>query len=331
MAWLSGWSYRKEITITGQSGAGTNYQVDFSIGDSAGGDFHLEGHCTNFPQDIEVTDNDGTTLLKFWIEDITADPLKMSVKVADDLGSNQTIYVYYGKSGATTNNDGSATFPDLFKDFEIDDLSDWTRDAFTTFETSTDFAVSGSKSLKAHFNGIGAKYASLALTNLDSDHAIDFDFIEMTGGDYPIQLAIDDTIKSGSGLRLGSFIYDDGGFDYLDRTPAWQSVATGLSVSTWYHISINPDVGTDLFDLWWNESPTINDGEFYTTSTANDYFTILLGKGTTSTSGLYIDNLKIRKYNSPEPAFSSAGSEETSPTGVTIPVLMHHYKQMMRA
>ena len=315
MAWLSGWSYRKEITITGQSGAGTNFQVDFDIGDSAGGDFHLEGHCTNFPQDIEVTDNDGTTPIDYWIEDITADPLKTWVEVADDLGTNKTIYIYYGKSGATTNSDGSATFPDLFKDFESDDLTDWTRDTFTTFETSTDFAVSGSKSLKAHFNGSGAKYASLALTNLDSDHAIDFDFIEMTGGNYVPQLAIDDTIKTGNGLRLASYVYSDTKFKYLDSTPAWQDIATGLSVSTWYHISINLDVGTDLFDLWWENaaSPTINDGEFYTTSTANSYFTIILGKSASTTSGLYIDNLRIRKYNSPEPAFSSAGSEETPP------------------
>ena len=114
MAWLAGWSYRKEITITGETGAGTDYQVSLDIGDASGGDFHLEGNCTNFPQDIAVTDNDETTLLDFWIEDIAADPLKMWVEVADDLGTNKTIYIYYGKSGATTNSDGSATFPDLY-------------------------------------------------------------------------------------------------------------------------------------------------------------------------------------------------------------------------
>ena len=107
---LAGWPYWKVISITGQSGAGTDYQVKLTIGDSAGGDFHLEGHCTNFPQDIRITDDDGTTLLDHSVEDITADPIIVHVEVKDDLGSNQNIRVYYGKSGETTASNGANTF-----------------------------------------------------------------------------------------------------------------------------------------------------------------------------------------------------------------------------
>ena len=42
MGWLSGYQYRKKVTISGSSGAGENYQVKLSIGSSSGGDFHLE-------------------------------------------------------------------------------------------------------------------------------------------------------------------------------------------------------------------------------------------------------------------------------------------------
>jgi hypothetical protein len=110
MANLAGWPYWKDISIAGQAGAGTDYQVELEIGDSAGGDFHLEGHCTNFPQDIRITDDDGTTLLDHWVEDLTADPIVVHVEVKDDLGSNQTIRVYYGKSGETTASNGANTF-----------------------------------------------------------------------------------------------------------------------------------------------------------------------------------------------------------------------------
>ena len=52
MAWLPDWTYRKKITITGQTGAGTNYQVLLKVGESSGSidyDFHVEGHSQVFP------------------------------------------------------------------------------------------------------------------------------------------------------------------------------------------------------------------------------------------------------------------------------------------
>lgn len=91
-AWLTGYDYRKEITITGQSGAGTNYQVLLKIGSSSGRDLHLDGNASNFPNDIAFTDSDETTELDYWVEDPTADPIRVWVEVTDDLGSNVTIY-----------------------------------------------------------------------------------------------------------------------------------------------------------------------------------------------------------------------------------------------
>ena len=79
MAWLGGYGRRKVISITGQTGTGTNYQVKFSIGSTSGGDFHLEGHALSFPNDIRFTDNDQTTQLDYWIEDLTVDPISVWV------------------------------------------------------------------------------------------------------------------------------------------------------------------------------------------------------------------------------------------------------------
>ncbi|RLI08459.1 hypothetical protein DRO24_01210 [Candidatus Bathyarchaeota archaeon] len=94
MGWLSGYQYRKKVTISGSSGAGQNYQVKLSIGSSSGGDFHLEGHCVDFPNDIRFTDDDGETLLDYWIEDPTQDPITVWIEVKDSLDTDVDIYCY---------------------------------------------------------------------------------------------------------------------------------------------------------------------------------------------------------------------------------------------
>jgi hypothetical protein len=113
--WIDGdYSYRKKITISHSAGtgAGTNYQVKLTFDDDAGSaNVDLEGHCLSFPNDIRFTDDDETTELEYWIEDTNADPITVWVKVTDSLeSSNQDIYIYYGKSGATDGSDAANTF-----------------------------------------------------------------------------------------------------------------------------------------------------------------------------------------------------------------------------
>jgi len=119
MGWLSGYQYRKKVTISGSSGAGENYQVKLSIGSSSGGDFHLEGHCVDFPNDIRFTKDDGLTLLNYWIEDPSQDPITVWIKIDDDLDDNVDIYCYYGSSLANSVSDGKNTFM-FFDDGEGD-------------------------------------------------------------------------------------------------------------------------------------------------------------------------------------------------------------------
>ncbi|RLC73779.1 MAG: hypothetical protein DRI26_00045 [Chloroflexi bacterium] len=114
--WLSGFSYRKRLIINGSNGAGTGYQIKLKIGSSSGGDFHLNGHCSDFPNDIRFTKDDGLTLLKYWIEDPSEDPITVWVKIDDNLDSNKEIYCYYGSSIASSLSDGEETF-EFFDDF----------------------------------------------------------------------------------------------------------------------------------------------------------------------------------------------------------------------
>ena len=122
MGWLSGYAYRKKVTISGSSGAGTNYQVKLSIGSSSGGDFHLEGHCEDFPNDICFTKDDGLSLLSYWIEDPSQDPVTVWVKIEDSLDDNRDIYCYYGSSLASSLSNGKEAFPQFFDDFNTTGL-----------------------------------------------------------------------------------------------------------------------------------------------------------------------------------------------------------------
>ncbi|GAF81836.1 unnamed protein product, partial [marine sediment metagenome] len=76
---------------------------------------YLDSHCEDFPNDIRFTDDDEETLLDYYIEDHSEDPIKVWVRVTDDLGDDQDILIYYGKSGVSSASNGAATFPQ-FKD-----------------------------------------------------------------------------------------------------------------------------------------------------------------------------------------------------------------------
>ncbi len=301
MAWLSGWSYRKEITITGQSGAGTNYQVKFNIGDSAGGDFHLEGHCTNFPQDIEVTDNDGTTLLKFWIKDITADPLEMSVKVADDLGSNQTIYVYYGKSGATTNSDGITTF-DNYADKD---------------DYSTDFNSNGAS--------VSGDYISVGIAGTDSwgtNYLVAKSALDRTAKGYVAEFLLKGTGTDSSEDEAMFGFATDNALTNPQCDFAYQA-GTALNVYEDGVLSESIDTITWTNEIKYTLEYPINIGVEYfvddVSKRTNAGYTSDPGKcRITPYSGpVLIKYIFVRKFIVTEPAFSSAGSEETPPTGVS--------------
>ena len=122
--WLAPYEHRKLITLSAGTGAGTEYQVRITVGESSlatGADVHVESHAQNFPNDVRFTDNDENTELGHWLEktegtapDRTA---TFWVKVTDDLGSSQQIFLYYGEAAGTSGSDGDATFI-FFDDFD---------------------------------------------------------------------------------------------------------------------------------------------------------------------------------------------------------------------
>jgi len=129
--WLSGWQYRKSHSINPATGAGTEYQVGIKVYYGSGtdgietvdgvtfGKVYCNEHCRTDFGDIRFTDDDGTTELSYWMEDeVNSNYAIFWVKVNDSLESDAvTVYVYYGKSDATTTSSGTDTFA-LFDHFD---------------------------------------------------------------------------------------------------------------------------------------------------------------------------------------------------------------------
>ena len=107
--WLDGWDHRQGITITGSSGASTNYQIKLDV--------TYDANMQPDFDDLRFTDDDGQTELDYWTEKYTASTsATVWVEVTDDLNTTQAIYMYYGNSTVSSLSDGDATFL-FFDDF----------------------------------------------------------------------------------------------------------------------------------------------------------------------------------------------------------------------
>jgi len=120
-SWLSGWSYRRSLIVNGSENAGTNYQIRIAVhhlaGTNSGYRVFLENKCQPDFRDIRFTDDDGVSLLDYWIEYLEVNVVaRVWVEVADDLSENRLIYIYYGNKMVSTIDDGFSTFP-IFDDF----------------------------------------------------------------------------------------------------------------------------------------------------------------------------------------------------------------------
>jgi hypothetical protein len=103
LPWLSGWTYRIPIIINNTANVNTltNYQVSVVV-DTAS--LISAGKMNSDGSDIRFTDNDGQTLLNYWIADgINTSSTTIWVKVPSiPANANKTIYLYYGNPSATS-------------------------------------------------------------------------------------------------------------------------------------------------------------------------------------------------------------------------------------
>jgi len=297
MGWLTGWSYRKSHTINGSSsGAVTNYQVRIKVyygsGTDSGESVYLNSKCRTDFGDVRFTSSDGETLLDYWIEEKVDSNYAIFWVEVDSIPASpdtKTIYIYYGKSDATSISDGDATFI-FFDDFETD-LSKWT---VNNAELSTDYAYEGSKSVK-----ISTSNSNIEKHPDWSDVSVHVKYYERkTGNKEKHILGCDATSATLIGVdedqnssyyiyRIGSSYYSSG----IERSVGW------------HEFCIRCTTGKKQFLI---------DGELLSQEgTENSITWLWLGSHWTANAEVsYWDACFVRKYVDPEPSHGGWGTEE---------------------
>jgi hypothetical protein len=318
MAWLSGWAFRKKITISGSPGAGTGYVVLFLVGEGSEtlyAQFGLDRLSAKFPTgkndggDLRFTASDGKTLLPFWVETVWgAQGQRVAfvwVRVLADLGTNQSIYVYWGNPDATNGSNAEHTFL-FFDDFDGSslDTTKWRLERWTGSGTYSATVSGGSVTVTA---GSGTVAGIVSKTGFSFPFAVEAVFrVSTRNGWHGIVQNPDgsdaDWVKHG---YSGNYYYYQKNTSGTVHT--YQSIARTLPTGwTRMRIGWGPTYsryfeGTTLFVLNQVNSTLTQDRW----STGTNYVQLFLSSG----SCVY-DYIFVRKYVHPEPAFASAGSIE---------------------
>jgi len=276
MGWLSGWAYRRPVRIdnTGNPSNLTNYQVLVTV-DTA---FLIaQGKMRPDCGDIRFTDVDGVTLLSYWIESgINTNSTKIWVKVpAIPASSIYTIYMYYGNPDAVSMSDPDSVFI-FFDDFEKD--RGWQFSANGPFSggyTTSDY-VSPTHSYVINYpwsTGSSAGYYGRITKT-----------ITLQGDQVIVELKVkDDYTGTSSGFHFKQV--------YLAGTLLWEDDVAG-DEGGWVSVAVTstPPAGSqDLILQVYDKKAVANFG-----------------------INVWWDDVRIRKYVSPEPT-TTVDPEEVAP------------------
>lgn len=336
MGWLAGWNYRKSHDITGAANAGTNYQmrviVHYGAGADSGEDVYLNGKCETDFGDIRFTDDDGTTELDYWMESkVDSDNAVIWVEVKDDLDSNQSIYIYYGKSGESTTSDGEATFL-LYDDFlsAVLDLAKWVdiSQAAGVVDPTVDYlemrsnAGSNTAARIESVNGFTGGLRILVQWN------------PYQKGTVELKWNSQETLREAGGLYSYAGFGKKGNVNegfYVRETynsvPYEDSDVVGLTANIWRDKQTRFD--DNLVEHWIDDN-----GTPYTQTVtplqgsriAQSHKVWIEANNWNAGSGTVICRWKyfcLMKYTNPEPAHSTWGNEESllKPSGGIVPIM----------
>ena len=332
--WLSGYGYRKQITINGTTaGAQTNYQMLLTVnkgaGDSSGNVIYLKNHALSWgstvPNDLRFTKADGTTLLNYWIESSDANTAKVWIKF-DSIGTTDTdFYVYYGKSGDTTTSDEVATALNGYAE-DYEPTNNFADTLDSPWEVSIEQALSQSHSAKCPARNSPGSDVYVRRTT-----AITFptDTVLIKTAAWLNETIADDYFhlfvftNSADDAWVGPAVTIYGGKLMYRTLISWQDSGWTMPLAQWVYFQMRLKPGTNNFDVY-----TSSDGSSWTIRITDGTYIGAISGGTAcivkiacsysangSTSLRYQDNYFWRKYIDPEPTWGTWGSEETPPAG----------------
>jgi len=324
MGWLSGWQYRKSHEIEGSTaGAQTDYQIKITVhygsGADSGEDVYLNGKCRTDFGDIRFTDSDGVTELSYWMEEkVDGDHAVFWVKVPSIPASpdTTTIYIYYGKSDATTTSNGENTFI-FFDHFEGTslDTNKWTDgsdgDGSVSVADSKVHLYAPNSPLSHGFiySSLLGYYDSIALRLSVDCQSIGNDQVQLnplsgvTQEDDLARITVYDQTYDGGGASDVSYNIKYGGTQ--------EEVARDENVGdTWTKCPVEIRIRQDLKVNYNVEG--VDKGTSTNALNSNNWRIRLVTFSGRGVSDLYVDWVALRKYVDPEPSHGSWGSEETA-------------------
>jgi len=313
--WLSGWNYRRAVTVTaGSSGMPADYQLRIVI-DTAS--LISAGKMRSDGGDIRFTKGDGTTLLSYWVESgINTSSTVVWVKDPDSLSANasHTLYLYYGNPSATSASNGNAVF-EFFDDFD-DGIIDTNKWQDTVYSGTSKVSETGGV-LRVYFNGaVQERFFSKNLT-FGPGYAIEVMANETTTGNsftsvgFYTSANAHDRLFIGDGTSSNDYAYVGAGW-----SGSYTSTSTGINTTgSWHKYKI----------LWESYSKAVFfiDSSTWTITTNIPQsalpacFRISADSAYTADTDLY-DNFFVRKYVSPE-STASIGAEESAPPPTVPP------------
>jgi hypothetical protein len=306
--------YSRAITITNTGSALSNYQVKVVLNSS----FNYS-KCAPDGSDISFLNSSKTGTFYHWIESWnTSGNSIIWVNVTSVAGSAvTTMYMYYGEKGNSGRNSGNSTF-DFFDDFS-GGLGKWTIDENNT-DAITIYSSAGNPSPSLRHDPDSTQYR-----NAYYDTRMMTQDYQITDGIISYDLYVSgtsraihqfgyrvDSLEFGSGYawRLQSTSADGGFFNF--NSGAWSAFGAAypaVSFGTWYSVQVNVSGS--------NYNASVNPGSSVSASNSSK---ISAGKlvshihATATDYYVLLDNVKVRKYASPEPSvvFSDEEAREFS-------------------
>jgi len=286
----------------------TSYLLETAT--DSGEDVYLDEKCRTDFGDVRFTNNDGTTLLDYWMESKSdSDNAVFWVEVADDLSTNPaTIYIYYGKSDEVTTSNGGNTFI-FFDDFEGQTVgqppSGWLGDT-TYFLISDVEAWRSLRGVKGESTATGSKSIYKEFTPQTGTFAIEiFMRCESAGkaGTFALKRVTVPQEVTWVGLR------DTNEISYYDTT--YHDFMTWLA-GNWYRLKKTVNIGTDTYDIYVNDVLKVSGGNFR--NVVSEISRVEIGTYL-NTVDRFFDTIFIHKWQITEPAHGAWGEEEALSAG----------------
>lgn len=301
---LSGWNYRKNKTINGTTaGAQTNYQMKLTVHNTSGTDtpgvVYLNGSARSDFGDLRFTKSDGVTLLDYWIESYTSGTSAVVWVEVDSIPASSgtaDIYLYYGNPSATSASSGAATFV-FFDDFS-GDLSQW-----DTSNPSGTWSIDDGK-LKSINNDYTVK-PLISNFNMIDTYVVEG---ETTSSDVSTPRMTNILVRyvSSSNLIYGNFQYSYRRYLSVRENSVWTSdifASATNQANVWYKFRFT-EYPHGIYEWYSVAEGGSNPATVNVADTVG--YTGKLALGAYYTKTTWYDNIRVRKYVSPQPAWGSS-------------------------